>query len=79
MDSQLLARAAPRQRKRVPAFITDRYSDDKLFLIKFQAEWDRPARVALAGGALLPVHLESRGKPIGNLHITVCSIDCIPT
>ena len=72
MASQPLARAAPRQRKRVPAFITDRYSDDKLFLIKFQAEWARPARAVLAGGALPPVHLESRGKPIGNLRITFC-------
>ena len=59
-------------KKTRPGFYNRQYSDDKLFLIKFQAEWARPARAVLAGGALPPVHLESRGKPIGNLRITFC-------
>lgn len=71
MVSTHLERVARRLRKPVLNFIIGKLNGDRLFRIKFQAEWDKPA-VAQVGAAVHPVHLESRGIPIGILHITIC-------
>ena len=78
MASLPLARGALRLKRRVPASTTGRCSGDRPSQIKFQAEWDRPVVVVQVGGVVRPVHLESKGKSIGKLRITICPVDCLP-